>query len=54
MGKFERLVKSKEGVEKFRAKYRIPPKVVVYLPYNNSKRKLVCTRIRQRLLISDR
>ena len=27
MGKFERLVKSKEGVEKFRAKYRIPPRV---------------------------
>ena len=27
MGKFECLVKSKEGVEKFRAKYRIPPKV---------------------------
>ena len=25
MGKFKHLVKSKEGMESFRAKYRIPP-----------------------------
>ena len=27
MGKFKRLVDSEEGMEKFRAKYRIPPSV---------------------------
>ena len=27
MGKFKRLVESKEGMESFRAKYRIPPTV---------------------------
>ena len=27
MGKFKRLVDSEEGMEKFRAKYRIPPRV---------------------------
>ena len=27
MGRFKRLVDSEEGMEKFRAKYRIPPRV---------------------------
>ena len=27
MGRFKRLVDSKEGMEKFRSKYRIPPNV---------------------------
>ena len=27
MGKFKRLVDSKEGIEKFKAKYKIPPRV---------------------------
>ena len=27
MGKFKRLVESEEGMESFRAKYRIPPTI---------------------------